>query len=187
MTIACLGWGSLIWNTGALPTAGTWQTDGPSVPVEFARQSDDGRMTLVIVDETRSVPVLWSGLASPDIASAKAALAAREGIGAQNIHRSIGFWTPRDRSSGVEVAAIGNWAARRELDGVVWTRLRARFSRSFRTPTIDEVIEYLETLEGDKRQRAETYVRRAPLQIRTAYRVEIERRLGWTPIDNAGG
>jgi hypothetical protein len=83
MTIVCRGWGSVIWNTGAVPTAGTWQTDGPSVPVEFARQSDDGRMTLVIADETRSPPVLWSALASPDIARAKAASAARKCTGAQ--------------------------------------------------------------------------------------------------------
>ena len=27
MKIACLGWGSLIWKSGALPVAGEWQTD----------------------------------------------------------------------------------------------------------------------------------------------------------------
>ncbi len=48
MTIVCLGWGSLVWNRGGLRLVGEWNEDGPAIPIEFARQPDNGRMTLVI-------------------------------------------------------------------------------------------------------------------------------------------
>jgi hypothetical protein len=48
MTIVCLGWGSLVWNRGGPPLVTEGNEDGPAIPIEFARQSDNGRMTLVI-------------------------------------------------------------------------------------------------------------------------------------------
>jgi len=46
VTIACLGWGSLIWSPRTLPVSGDWHTDGPHLPIEFSRQAADGRITL---------------------------------------------------------------------------------------------------------------------------------------------
>ncbi|HOW68396.1 MAG TPA: hypothetical protein P5055_13320 [Candidatus Paceibacterota bacterium] len=56
MSIAILGWGSLIWNPRDLPITGDWQGDGPVLPIEFTRISDNGRLTLVI-DERHGVDV----------------------------------------------------------------------------------------------------------------------------------
>lgn len=53
--IACIGWGSLIWDRRNLDVDGVWRVDGPMLPVEFARQSGDGRVTLVLEQGFRLV------------------------------------------------------------------------------------------------------------------------------------
>lgn len=55
MRIVIPGWGSLIWNPGNLAMTGEWQPDGPMLPVEFARVSTDGRLTLVIAPDVPAV------------------------------------------------------------------------------------------------------------------------------------
>jgi len=60
MKIAYIGWGSLIWKQGSLKLRGIWQSDGPYLPVEFARVSQDGRLTLVLCRGVSSVQTLWA-------------------------------------------------------------------------------------------------------------------------------
>ena len=65
MTTVCLGWGSLIWDqcrAAELPTRGCWHKDGPFLPIEFARVSSNGRLTLVIMPDAKLVPVQWAKL-----------------------------------------------------------------------------------------------------------------------------
>ena len=57
MEIAVLGWGSLIWCPRELILAGEWKPDGPFLPVEFARVSQDKRLTLVLYPGTEPVQV----------------------------------------------------------------------------------------------------------------------------------
>jgi hypothetical protein len=45
--IACIGRCSLIWDVRNLDVDGNWR-DGPLLPVEFARQSSNRRITLVL-------------------------------------------------------------------------------------------------------------------------------------------
>ena len=51
-TTAILGWGSLLWNPKILNYVKEvgWLEDGPVLPIEFSRISNDGRLTLVITE-----------------------------------------------------------------------------------------------------------------------------------------
>ena len=90
MKIACLGWGSLIWNSGELNIPREkWNQDGPALPIEFARKSSDGRATLIIDDRAKSQTVFWVELEQKDMDSARCLLAKREGTKFENIHMQI--------------------------------------------------------------------------------------------------
>jgi len=173
----CIGWGSLIWDPGTLPVKGKWSSDGPLLPLEFARESRDGRLTLVLVPAAAPMRSYWVDLSSKNIESARAALASREQSTDIN---SIGVWSRGTISPTVGAAAIGIWAGAREFWGVVWTALKPGFrSRRGSMPTADDVIAYLRDLKGERRRRAEEYIRRAPREIDTSYRRRIEAEFGW--------
>lgn len=182
MAIACLGWGSLIWDLerdNQLPIEGGWHEDGPSVPVEFVRHSDSGLVTLVIEPSAAVLRTLWAVMASASLHDAKQALAAREGTPIRN----IGSWSPEEAAP-ASIAGIAEWAASKKLANVIWTALPSKFDgMNGKTPTVDEVIKLLAGMEEAKRAKAEQYIRRAPRQIATAYRKRIEEELGWLPID----
>ena len=181
MAIVCLGWGSLIWEPRDLPLHTDWRTDGPALPVEFARQSANGRMTLVIAEDTDAIPVLWTELNLSSLKKARDALAEREGISSTYVDRFVGVWSPSFSSDRRETATIGEWAVSRGVSSVVWTALRPKFPGGPGKPSCDQVVRYLAGLAGESSRLAEEYIRRAPRQIRTPYRPFIERELGWTP------
>ena len=62
MKTAILGWGSLIWQPKDLKfdTNIGWKENGPILPIEFARISKDGRLTLVITPNGTDVKTLYA-------------------------------------------------------------------------------------------------------------------------------
>src|SRR5262245_47092747 len=78
--VVCIGWGSLVWRPEGFPALSTWKQDGPLLPIEFARQSRRGEITLVITPGTPPVPTLWSALGVKTLDQAREALRLREGI-----------------------------------------------------------------------------------------------------------
>lgn len=190
--IACLGWGSLVWDSRELPIHRQWFADGPLIKVEFLRQSKDGRITLVLHSSAEPVRSLWALMSVQTLEEAKKALAARERIPEQNIAKDIGSWSIGDANPSciIDVAA---WATSRGVEHIVWTALPPKFKfndkaknkdKNDNYPTRDEVVTYLSELTGPTRDNAEKYIRRAPAQIDTAYRRYIEARLGWVSIVN---
>lgn len=177
--IVCLGWGSLIWDPRDLALDGGWQPDGPQLPVEFARVSRDQRLTLVVTDGAAPLAVLWCRMAVDGLNGAIRCLAGRE----RCQQDAIGWWSHDAASAHKEAALIGEWAAPRDIAAVVWTALEPGFAGSGGEPlTVQQALSHLHGLAGERRSVAETYIRRAPGQIRTAYRAAIEQEFGWTPL-----
>ena len=179
-TIACLGWGSLVWDPRELPIQRKWFADGPLVKVEFLRQSKGNRITLVLDSIASPVRSLWTVMDAVDLSGAKEALRSREGCNAAD----IGTWL-RGSNEPPNVIELPQWAGARGVDAVVWTALPAKFGNGG-APTADQIIGYLRALSGAARDSAEAYVRRAPKQIDTSYRRKIEAEVGWTPLDASG-
>ncbi|ESY92813.1 hypothetical protein X741_18515 [Mesorhizobium sp. LNHC229A00] len=184
MTIACLGWGSLIWDPRELPIQRRWFDDGPFVKVEFTRQSSDDRITLVITENAAPVRTLWAVMDTTDLTVAKEALRQREGKPQQ---QHIAHWTTREASPSA-IPHLAEWANAHGVQSAIWTALPSKYQREDRrVPTIDEVLVHLRELSGNSRENAERYIRLAPRQIDTAYRRRIEGEFGWTPLDRWPG
>ena len=182
MIIACLGWGSLIWRPEALPIRRQWHTDGPLIRVEFARQSSDGRVTLVLHDKVSPVRGLWALMTVDDLANARTELAKREGIPDRNVKKHTKQWC-RSKVDGIPptILSLDTWAECRGVDAVIWTALPPKFDNQESSPSSEQVVNYLSGLHGRIRDHAEEYIRRAPRQIDTACRRHIEAALGWCP------
>jgi hypothetical protein len=172
MKIACLGWGSLIWKPGDLKCNSEWQADGPALPIEYARVSRDGRITLVLVEGEPTSPVLWSPLAVDSLDEAVKMLAAREGTGDLG---QIGRWSPGGTGNYLGLDVIAAWATERQIDGVVWTALPPGLKDSRGTkPVLQDLLAHINGLTVKQRDSAAEYVAKTPKQIATAYRSALE-------------
>lgn len=189
MKIAILAWGSLIWQPKDLffDKSFGWKEDGPNLPIEFARISKDGRLTLVITQNGTLVPTLYSLSKYETLDEAILNLAVREGSG----RTSIGSYNKSKNEFSHNVffkERIVDWMNERAFDGVIWTNLGENWDIKNESMEIvenikpDERIEYLKTLKGNVIALAEEYVRKTPVQIRTKYRIMIEEELNWKSI-----
>ena len=190
MKIAILGWGSLIWQPKELEFDQEidWQKDGPMLPIEFARISKDGRLTLVITSKGTEVKTLYAISKCKTIEVAVLNLAIREGSG----RKSIGSY---DKASNQFSHAdflfnqnIVDWINTKDIDGVIWTNLGEKWDvKNEKGGVVQQIqpemrIEYLKGLKENGSALAEEYIRKAPIQIKTIFRKKIEEELNWTPI-----
>ena len=203
--IVCLGWGSLIWNLGGLPVEklttrrsipswahcakkmgdriGDWRPDGPKVKVEFVRQSEGNRLTLVLHADAEPMHSFWARMTVNTPEDAVKALGAREGIPPRKVRESIGCWSNGEKDP-ENILGLRLWASMRGVDHVIWTALGPKFrGRNGDWPTEDDAVAYLDSLSGCDRVYAEQYVRCAPRRIKTRYRCRFQRCLNWTPCE----
>lgn len=189
MKIAILAWGSLIWQPKDLlfDSEFGWKKDGPILPIEFARISKDGRLTLVITQNGTLVPTLYTLSKYESLNEAILNLAIREGSG----RRSIGSYNKSKNEFSHDVffkERIVDWINKKEFDAVIWTNLEENWNlKNENGEIIGEIlpenrIEHLKFLKGNKSALAEEYVRKTPIQIKTKYRTLIEEQFNWTPI-----
>lgn len=175
MKIVCLGWGSLIWKLGDLKCNPEWQADGPALPIEYARVSRDGRITLVIVEGEPTVPVLWSPLVVDSLDEAVKMLAVRECV---SDLAQIGRWSLGGKDDYPHLGVIAAWATERKIDGVVWTALPPGLKNSRGAkPALQDLLSHINGLTLEERSSAAEYVAKTPKQIATAYRSALEEAL----------
>jgi hypothetical protein len=180
MKIACLGWGSLVWSPAVLHCVGGWRPDGPELPLEFARTSQDGRLTLVLTAGTKPLPCLWTEVEYTAPHHAQEALAGREGCTLPG----IGLWPGDLPAHALGADVIAAWALSRGLDAVVWTALKPKFDGidGNAPASAEAALNHLKQLDARRLAKAQEYVERAPAQIQTPFRAAFEQVLGWHPI-----
>jgi hypothetical protein len=113
-----------------------------------------------------------------DLALAKRHLMAREGTKNDDW---VATWC-KGEAAPEALPGLPGWALAHGVEGVVWTALPPQFDGQSVAPTIEQVVSYLQGLEGAKKDEAERYIRHAPRQINTPYRRRIETDLGWTAL-----
>jgi hypothetical protein len=195
MQIAVIGWGSLIWCPGCLRIKSRWRSDGPALPIEFARISGDGRLTLVIHPGSPEEPTpdqrtYWALSELETLDGARENLRVREGerVKLKDIHSL----TADDRKEGQidppVPAGIGQWLKeRQDLGAAIWTGLPTNWpqKRDGKQFTREDAVAYLRKLESEKDQakaaydRAREYICNAPSQVQTPVRKMIRERKGW--------
>jgi hypothetical protein len=178
--IACIGWGSLIYNLGILECDGIWREDGPQLPVEYVRCSDSGNLTLVILPGARPVKTFWTLMNCVNIGLAKESLRLRERF-SPNTPTWIGSVELNNEPvTGIE-SIIYDWIKAKNINAAIWSNNPPKFNgENGQIPTIDDAIIYLTNLVGQQREAAEQYIRHTPKQVITEYREKIESELGWT-------
>jgi len=191
-----LGWGSLIWQPanchGELKVEAPWHEDGPDLPVEFARISSDGRLTLVLLPgHPHALPVLWARSCFGDALEAAANLAEREtGAPLRTIHGVCANGRTLGAPEAGIVTTVRAWMAQRPLDAVIWTGLTpgSRWTElGWAGFTPDAAVAYVSGLRGGTRRRAEDYLRRAPAQIDTPLRGRLLAALEDDPREGSRG
>jgi len=170
-----------VWDPRELPVQGRWFDDGPFLPIEFARQSSDGRLTLVLLPAYESrVRSLWTLFSLGTIERAREGLRQREGILEKNKAEHVHAWSTGGPSH-PSFPEIGAWVTRMALDAAVWTALPPKFGDQEVCPSIDQALAHLRGLPHEQRRKAERYVRMTPRQVDTPYRRRFEAELRWTP------
>lgn len=177
MKIAVLGWGSLIWDQRELKiTDDKWYENGPVLPIEFARISKDGRLTLVIKPSYPEVAVLYGISTFLDINVAVENLRLREGTSTKR----VGWYNFHTCEKNIRTAnepiiiALNAWKQNLDIDAVIWTDLPPNFQDSTeQVLNLENIAKVLYRLKRDQFIRAKEYLDKAPKQITTKLRPEI--------------
>ncbi len=186
MNIAVLGWGSLIWCPGSLRIRTRWRSDGPLLPIEFARISQDGRLTLVIQPGSTDQPTYWALSEFTMLEGARDNLRAREKSNSSDIHYVLRSGSGVNDAPPEIATRITEWAGQHaDIEAVVWTGLPSNWMKKRRRDFAPEdAIAFLLELEAERDRAKETYdrareyVTNTPAAVNTAVRQAMRER-GW--------
>jgi hypothetical protein len=187
MNIAILGWGSLIWCPGGLRVRTRWYADGPWLPIEFARISQDDRLTLVIQPGSAEQSTYWAFSEFTELKNARQNLKIRERTKSEDIHHVLRDGKGEGDAHPGIAQKIAGWASQRaDVDAVVWTGLKSNWQEERgRDFTVDDATSFLSALEAARDRaktaydRAREYLTLAPAGVDTAVRQAMRTR-GWS-------
>jgi hypothetical protein len=165
-----------------LRTVGDWILDGPTLPIEFSRISEKGRLTLVI-DELNGTPVPARSIRSrcATLDEAIDNLRMREGARSS---KGVGFADLRNGSNSPTAIAkrrasteiIAKWGESKGADAVIWTAIGPRWplDGSF---SVEAAAQYVVELGEPLRSEAHEYIKKAPAEVITPVRKRFEELL----------
>ena len=211
MEIAIIGWGSLIWEPRNLSIRTRWRSDGPKLPIEYARISDEGRgrLTLVIHPGTSEAPVAehetyWALSGKNNLDAAIENLREREGTpNPHNIHCILAGGQVYNGDPPMFVQKeIASWLSRHSgVEACIWTGLESNWKevrdQEFH---IADALRYAVELEkavthakdaaardraNKKLREAREYVGKTPSRIQTGLRRKLSALLDWGDIELA--
>lgn len=184
LKIALLCWGALYWNCKGLKFKGSWNYDGPRLPIEFARKSDKTPLTLVLYQKAPKIQTLWNRLDFSDLSEAVCALATREGTP----ERNIGFYSQFDGRYCCNavpdiIGTIKEWVKSKGLDAVVWTDLGSNYVETVKAElSAESVYQYINGLDTNEKIIEKEYVIKAHPQIDTPIRCLMKVKFGWRSL-----
>jgi hypothetical protein len=189
MDIAVIGWGSLIWSPTTLRLRTRWHSDGPRLPIEYARISRDGRLTLVIHENCAEQTTLWAEWDGKDVTTAQASLQQREGCALTAIHGVQRHGPTLGSPSAFICGCVGQWLIEKHFDAAIWTGIDSNWQQKRQSNfTVDGALSYLRGLTmapgaGTVLSRAREYIRNTPAQVQTEVRRRARAEFGWTDAD----
>lgn len=170
MKIAIIAWGNLVGDKSV--AAGKWQTDGPTLPIEFSRISKDGRLTPVIDPQSGAnnnvcfATSKFRNLKSTIKAFQKKEKVAMSRVGVIDVTNAA---KSECANRHPQVAtAIYNWAKGKGFEAVVYTALGRKFKDAIDVPFSPEnARNYISGLPPKKRSIARGYIRKVAKRINT--------------------
>lgn len=188
MSIAILGWGSLLWDDR--PEFATfkeqhhypWQPNGPTLRLEFSRVSErrGKALTLVIEAEPHGADcvVAYSLSRRTELEDAVCDLRSREGTTLAN----IGFCCsdpkkPVRTRDGRVLDIVRQWLVVRGHAAAVWTDLRSNFEKESKSNagfSVPNAVAHVQALSPAGQAKAAEYVWRAPNLVQTPLRTALQ-------------
>lgn len=151
--------------------------DGPTLPIEFSRCSEDGRLTAVI-DRTcgADVPTRFTLSAVSSVADAREELRVREGrtrrswIGFIDLEADEGY----SRVNDAIPQRIRVWLEQRGLRAALWTDIPPDFGGD--VFSVDAAVAKFESSVDPIRTKARNYIAWAPSEVETPLRHALRER-----------
>ena len=157
------------------------------LPLEFARISGDGRLTLVIHPGSAQVRTYWAVSECDTLEDARENLRSREGTTLKHVAMARSGDEQSAAMSDGGIAVFAWLQARQDVEAAIWTALGSNWEeKRGRTFTPNDAGRYLEQLEGGRAEaalaysRACEYIRNTPAQIQTSVREMLRRRPDFT-------